>query len=171
MALFVANTSKQHVELHYWVEGVSKKVVTKIKPGEQVEVYKQGSHVDHQRIVDQHKIYGLIPVSEIDRSQAFVGQCYQFDKPIPHDRLFTTMERNDDVLYEQALERRKEAAASTDDLVQRAAQETDMKVANFEVEIQEIEQKGVDQQIHEVLTMDKNGSQEPQKRRGRPRRN
>lgn len=168
MPLYIANCSKFNYELHYWVDNSKKPVVTKIRPGGQESVYPQGTRDDHERIVEQHKIYGLIPVSEIDRTKEFVGQCYQFDTPITHDRLFTTMERNDDVLYEQALERRKEAMASTDDLVRRAAQETDWKVGNIEVEIKEVEQKGVEPQIHEVIKIGDDDNQP--KRRGRPRR-
>jgi len=171
MALYIANCSKQMFEIHYWVDGSpNKPVVTKIKPGAQENIYPQGSSVDHKRIVDQHKPYGLIPVSEIDRHDGFVGQCYQYDKPIPLDRLQSTMQRNDDELYAQSQERRKEAAAATDDTVRRAAQESEMKVDNFEVEITEVEQKGVDQQVHEVISVGENSQEEP-RRRGRPRRN
>jgi hypothetical protein len=169
--LYIANVSKQTWEIHYWVDGSpNKPVVTKIKPGGQENIYPQGSSVDHQRIVDQHKTYGLIPVSEVDRHDGFVGQCYQFGTPIPLDRLQSTMKRNEEDLYAQSQERRKEAAAATDDTVRRAAQESEMKVDNFEVEITEVEQKGVDQQVHEVISVGDGGQQEP-RRRGRPRRN
>lgn len=166
--LYVANLSKQNIEFIYWVENSKKPVVTKIKPGQQESVYPQGSRVDHERIVDQHRMYGLIPVSELDRRQGFVGQCYQYDDPIPLDRLYTGMTNNEDALVTEALERRKEAAASSDDLMQKAAQETDSKLGNFEVEIQEIEQKGVEPTVHEVITVGEE-AQEP-RRRGRPRR-
>jgi hypothetical protein len=169
MPLYVANVTKKVFELHYWVENTHKPIVEKIQPGGQKSIYPQGNQVDHQRIVDQHKVYGLIPVSEIDRSKEFIGQCYQFDKPITHERMFSMFERNDEILYEDAQRRRQEAAAATDDLVKRAAQETDNKVKNFEMEIEEVEQKGVDTQVHEVITVSED-AQEP-RRRGRPRRN
>jgi hypothetical protein len=52
--------------------------------------------------------------------------------------------------------------------MKRAAQETDTKIQNFEVEIEEVEQKGVEPQIHEVITV---GEDNPEpRRRGRPRR-
>lgn len=171
--LFVANCSKFNYELHYWVENSKKPVVTKIRPGAQESIYPQGTRDDHARIIDQHKVYGLTPVNEIDRSNIFVGQCFQFDTPIPHDRLFTTMERNDDVLYEQALERRKEAAAATSDGIRRDAQDADVKVGNIEIEIKEVEQKGVTQTVHEIMSVGEEGEVAPQepRRRGRPRRN
>jgi hypothetical protein len=166
--LYVANLTKQEFHLIYWVENSKKPVVTKIKPGQQESVYPQGNHVDHERIVEQHRMYGLIPVSELDRRPGFVGQCYQYDDPIPLDRLYTGMTNNEDALVKQALERRKEAAASSDDLMQKAAQETDSRLGGFEVEIEEVEQKGVEPQIHEVITV---GEDNPEpRRRGRPRR-
>jgi hypothetical protein len=169
MPLYVVNATKKTFELHYWVENTHKPIVDKIPPGGQKSIYPQGTQTDHQRIVDQHKMYGLVAVSEIDRSKEFIGQCYQFDKPITHDRLFSMFERNDDILYEDALTRRKEAAAATDDLVKRAAQESDNKVKNFEMEIEEVEQKGVDTQVHEVITV--GDDEAPKRGRGRPRRN
>ncbi|WP_027798253.1 hypothetical protein [Paraburkholderia dilworthii] len=170
MALYVANLTKQEFNLIYWVENSKKPVVTKIKPGQQESVYPQGNRVDHERIVDQHRMYGLIPVSEMDRHREFVGQLYQYDTPIPLDRLYTGMTKNEDALVQQALERRKEAAVSSDDLMKRAAQETDAHLGNFEVEIQEVEQKGVEATVHEVISV---GDDAPQERRGRgrPRRN
>ena len=171
MALFIANCSKQTFELHYWVDGSpNKPVVTKIRPGSQESIYPQGSHVDHQRIVEQHKPYGLVPVSEVDRYEGFIGQCFQYDTPIPLDRLQSTMKRNEEELYAQAQERRKEAAAATDDTVRRAAQESAMKVDNFEVEITEVAQKGVDQTVHEIITVG-DAPQDQKRGRGRPRRN
>ncbi|CDY79473.1 hypothetical protein BGLT_02254 [Caballeronia glathei] len=168
MTLYVGNLTKQVFELHFWVENTKKPIVVKIQPGSQANVYPQGSHLDHENIVGQHKMYGLTQVSEIDRRKEFVGHCYQFDTPIPLDRLFTTMERNDDMLYDQALERRKEAALAMDETMKRTAQETDTKLQNFEVELQEVEQKGVDTQVHEVITV--GDGEQQQRRRGRPRR-
>lgn len=168
MALYVANTSKQVFQLHFWVERTSRPIVVDIGPGKQASIYQEGSRADHENIVGQHKMYGLIPVSEIDRHKGFIGQCYQFDTPIPMERLQETMLNNDDVIDDQAVERRKEAAASSDDLLKKAAQESESKIASFEMEIEEVEQKGVDSQIHEVITVGEE-AQEP-RRRGRPRR-
>lgn len=168
MSLYVANLTKQVFEFHYWTENTKRPVVAKIQPFSQVNVHPQGTRMEHENIVDQHKMYGLVPVNELDRHRDFVGQCYQFDDPIPLDRLQTMLKRNDEVLYKQALERRKEAAASMDDMMQRTAQETDTNIAGLEVEIQEVEQKGVDPQVHEVITV---GEENQPRRRGRPRKN
>jgi len=169
MSLFIANVSKQNFQLHFWVERTSRPIVVDIPPGSQKSIYQEGTRSDHENIVGQHKMYGLIPVSEIDRHKGFVGQCYQFDTPVPMERLFETMKNNDESLYELSAERRKEAAASADDLLKRAAQETDSKVSAFAIEIEEMEQKGVDTQVHEVITMNDEESNKS-RGRGRPRR-
>ena len=168
MALYVANLTKQVFEFHYWVENTKRPVVTKIQPFSQQNIHPTGSRAEHDNIIEQHKMYGMIPVNSIDRTKGFIGQCYQFDTPIPLDRLQTMVERNDDILYEQALERRKEAAASMDDVMKRTAQETDTNIGSLEIELQEVEQKGVDPQVHEVITVG-DDAQQP-RRRGRPRR-
>lgn len=167
MALFVANLSKHNFQLHFWTERTQRPIVTEIPPGKQVSIYPEGSRADHESIVNQHQIYGLIPASEVDRFDGFVGQCYQFDMPIPLDRLYNTMKDNDDVLYNEAVERRKEAAAASDDLMRKAAQETDSKIASFEVEIEEVEQKGIEPQVHEVITVGEEKPQQQERRRGR----
>jgi hypothetical protein len=168
MALYIANLTKYDFQLHYWVEGVTKPVIENIGPGKQKSIYPKGNDIDHQRIVDQHKIYGMIPASEIDRNPGFIGQCYQFDKPITHDKLYTTMIRNDDVLNDQAHELRKQMAVASDDIVRRTFQEADTPLNNFEVQIEEVEQRGVDRQINEVISVGEGESEPP--RRGRPRK-
>ena len=168
MALYVANLTKFNFQLQFWVEGVNKAVIVNFNPGEQKSVYPDGNAVDHQRIVDQHRMYGMTPWSEVARQRGFVGHCFQFDSPMPLNGMIEAMLKNEDVLNDQALERRKEMAVASDDLMQRTAQETETKLNNFEVEIEEVEQKGIDPQIHEIISVGEE-AQEP-RRRGRPRK-
>jgi hypothetical protein len=169
MSLYVANLTKFNFQLQFWVEGVNKAVIVNFTPGEQKNVYPEGNAVDHQRIIDQHRVYGMTPWAEVARQRGFIGQCYQFDATMPLNGMIEAMLKNEDVLNDQAHERRKEMAAASDDLMQKTAQETDTKINSFEVEIEEVEQKGVDPQIHEIISV---GEDNPEpRRRGRPRRN
>lgn len=170
MALYIANLTKFNFQLQFWVEGVNKAVIVNFTPGEQKSVYPEGNSIDHQRIIDQHRVYGMTPWAEVGRQREFIGQCYQFDTAMPLNGMVEAMLKNEEMLNRQALERRKEMAVASDDLMQRTAQETDTKLGNFEVEIEEVEQKGVDPQIHEVISVGDDAPQEP-RRRGRPRRN
>lgn len=154
MSLFIANTTKQVYELHFWVEGSKRPYVTIIRPGTQENVYPQGARQEHEHIIEQHTAYGLKAVNEIDRSKEFIGQCYQFDKPIPYDRLMSTYQRNDTVMNQQAQERRKEAAIAMDHILGKSAQENNMEMKNFEIGYKETEQRGVEKQIDETVIVE-----------------
>jgi hypothetical protein len=49
-------------------------------------------------IIAQHVKYGLIAVSEIDRTKAYFGLCYQFDKPIDVERIMQGVAHNTEQL-------------------------------------------------------------------------
>jgi len=167
--LFIANCTKQDFEFHFWVDENTRPITTKIRMGSQMLIYEQGTKSDHEHIIKQHQIYGLKPVNEIDRTKEFVGLCYQFEKPIPLDRLQTTFDHNDDAMAHSAQEHRKLATLSMDDTLKRSAQETDSTLANFEVEVVEQQQKGVDTKIHESIVVENQAAQS--RGRGRPRNN
>jgi uncharacterized protein YtpQ (UPF0354 family) len=166
MALYIGNCSKQTFEFNYWVGENKKYFTTVIRHGGQESVFEKGTRQDHEYIVDQHKIYGLIPVSEIDRSKEFVGLCYQYDKPITLDRLQTTFDHNDEVMAHASQEHRKIATLAMDDILNRSAQNSDATLQNFEVGIVEQAQKGVDTQVNETITVENPASRS----RGRPRK-
>lgn len=169
MPLFVANISKQTHDLLFWIGENKSYFSQKIRPGEQVSVYPQGSRSDHEFIVEQHRQYGIKNINEIDRTKEFVGLCFQFDKSIPLDRLQSTFAHNDDVMMEASRSRRMEATLSMDDMLKKVSQETDSKMSNFEVDIEELSQKGVDKQVDETYIVDGPTDAAPA-RRGRPRR-
>jgi hypothetical protein len=157
MALFVANTTKQHHEFNFWVPEQRRFFTVKIQAGGQENIYPQGTRDVHEYIIAQHKVYGIKPVSEIDRAKGFVGLCYQFDKPISTDRLNETIERNDLSLNESARERRKEAALAMDAQLSEVARDTRNGLSNLEVEVIEEEKKGVDSQVNETIVVEKQG--------------
>lgn len=169
MSLYIANTSKQIFEFHFRLPEKRQTVVVKIRPGQQENIYPQGSRDVHEYIVEQHRVYGLLPVNEIDRTKAFVGQCYQFDKPIQVDRLMSNFQRNDEWMNEQALERRKEAAAATSLNMDKLAQESDSEVVALEIDVVEQRRAGSDDGVAERIEID-NGRNTESRRRGRPRR-
>lgn len=165
MALYIANTSKQHQEINFRIPGNQRHFTAKIGPGKQESVYKEGTRDDHVSIVEQLKVYGLRSVEDIDRSKEFVGLCYQFDKAISADKLMPVFSHNDQIITREAQERRQEAAIAMDDALSRTAQETGAKFNGLEVEIEEQEQKGVDTQINEAIEVEN-----PARGRGRRRR-
>ena len=165
--LYVGNCTKQTFEFNYWVGENKKFFTTLIRPGGQEDVYPKGNRSDHEHIVEQHQIYGLKPIGEIDRAKEFVGLCYQYDKPIPTDRLYAVFENNDKAMSHTSQELRKESTLSMDHMLKRSAQERDAKLQDFEVGVVEQAQKGVDTKINETIVIE---GQESTRGRGRPRK-
>ncbi|WP_343743369.1 hypothetical protein [Herbaspirillum huttiense] len=163
--LFIANTTKQNHEFHYWMPEQRKTIVKMIRAGSQEEIHPGAGREAHEYIVAQHVQFGLKPVNEIDRTKEFIGLCYQFDRPISSERMNETFEHNDEVLKQQAQERRKEAAIATESQLEEIASQSHNGLRNFEVEIVEEAQKGVDIQVNETIEVARPG------RRGRPRNN
>ena len=80
--LFIANCKKQAEDFNYRIPEVVRTYVQSIPAGGQIEVYRDAPMDVLEGIVEQHRMYGLVNVSEIDRTKEFANLCYQFDKPI-----------------------------------------------------------------------------------------
>jgi hypothetical protein len=157
MPLYVANLSRNVLEFTYRVAGENRYFTTKILPFAQESIYSRGTPDELASIVDQNKPYGLVAVSDIDRTKAFIGMCYQFDKPIQPDKMIPVARHNDDVLTRDAQESRKITAIAMDNALARSAQETGLKFNGVEVELEEQEQKGSDTQINETIAVEGQG--------------
>lgn len=166
MSLYVANTSRCTLDFTFNVRGIPRHFKVTIPPFSQHSIYPDGTKDDHADIVGQNKRYGLVAVSDIDRTKTFIGMCYQFDRPIQQDKMLKVAPHNDGVRLAEAQESRKIAAIAMDDALSRAAQETGEKFQGVEIEIEEQEQKGSDVQIKETIAVDN-----PSRGRGRPRKN
>ena len=161
--LYVANCTKQRHEFMYRAPEQKQPILQVIDIGSQIMVWKDAPKDDLIGIVDQHEHYGLIPVANIDRSKHFVGMCYSFDKPIDVNKIMYTVENNDAVLEERALEARKEAAQVISHSLGQIAQDTGNGLNAVEVEVQEMARPGHEAKVHETITVQREG--------GRRRRN
>lgn len=162
MTLYVANLSRNVLEFTYRIAGENRYFTTKIMPFTQESVYPGGTADEHAFIVEQNARYGLIPVSDIDRTKRFIGMCYQYDKPIQPDKMMPVAQHNEDALNREALESRKIAAIAMDEALARTAQESGVKFNGLEVDLEEQEQKGAQQQVNETIAVETQG-----RRRGR----
>jgi hypothetical protein len=117
--LYIANCMKQTYEFIYRVPGEDMQTLRKlntvtIPPGAQARIHGEASLSVLEAIVEQHRHYGLIPVSEIVRTKEFVGICFSFDKPVPIDQLQYAVEHNDGVLFDRGTQQREDAAIVVD---------------------------------------------------------
>lgn len=117
MKLFIGNATRQNNVFTYRLP--ERKVVAQdVTHGAQIQITGDLSARDIDAILDQHRPYGLVPVSEIDRTKDFAGLCYQTDKPIPITQLMRAMKHNVDALVERGKKIREEVAISESNLLE-----------------------------------------------------
>lgn len=157
MSLYVANLSRNTLEFTYRVPGELRYFTTKILPFAQELIYPEGTADEHASIVEQNKPYGLIDVSEIDRTKRFIGMCYQFDKPIQASKMIPVAAHNEDALNREAQESRKIAAVAMNATLAKTAQESGMKYNGVEIDLEQQEKKGADPQVNETIAVETQG--------------
>jgi len=164
MSLFIFNSTKCVREVSYRIPGERRAFMTRIEAGKQAEIYSGGTKDDHAAIVEQLKPYGIVAYSEIDHSRGFIGLVYQFDHEIKPAKMLNIYKKNDEVRNEESRESRKITAAATDEMLARAAQETDIPYQGMEVKLEEEDSLDADASVSETLQVNS------PKRRGRPRK-
>jgi hypothetical protein len=117
--LYIANCMKQTYEFIYRVPGDDMQTLRKlntvtISPGTQARVHVEAPLSVLDAIVDQHRHYGLVPVSEMVTTRGFVGICYSFDRPVPLDQLQYAVDHNDGVLFDRGTKQQEDAAIVVD---------------------------------------------------------
>jgi len=163
--LYVANASKQRHDFIYRIPEETAVRRQQIAPGGQITVYQPNASPDVlHKIIDQHKVYGLIDVAEIDRRKPFVGLCYSFDKPIKVEKIMYADEHNAGVLTEVSQEARKLSAAALHEAINRVT-EGAAKLDALELEVIE-QNKPSDPGLNEVVTVNRTGNDSSTPRRG-----
>ena len=160
--LFIANTKKQAEDFVYRIPEVVRTYMQSIPAGGQIEVYRDAPMDVLEGIVEQHRIYGLVNVSEIDRTKEFANLCYQFDKPITQNQIMYGIEHNSDVLEVRGNEMRKKAAVAINNNLERAAEESgNNKVKAVEVGIKEekTDQGDTASKLEQTVRVAKEGSE------------
>jgi hypothetical protein len=121
--LYLANLGKQTHEFHYRIpaeQGFSRREqVQTITPGTQQMIHGEAPMPVLEAIVEQHRIYGLIEVSELVNHHGFAGLVASFDKPVQLDVLNYGIDRNQGELHDIGVKRREEAAVAFDAAVEQ----------------------------------------------------
>lgn len=167
--LFIANTTKQHHEFVYRVpeDGRNVPIMQKIPVGECVMIYKDDSTAVLDAIIDQHARYGLVAVSEIDRTKDFIGLAYQFDQPIDVDKIIRALSHNDMVLKAMGEEQRKQAAVAIASTIDAKTEDAGVKLAGLDVTIEEVDRRdGTDTALNETVSVAKEGTRPQRRTRG-----
>lgn len=108
--MYIGNASQQLVKFAYRTPESGGVRTQDIPIGGQIQLSGDLSTSEIDCIIDQHKKYGLISVSEVDRSKMFSGLCYSVDRPISASILQRAVAKNMDTLVERGKEIRRDAA-------------------------------------------------------------
>ena len=88
MDLYIANASMQTFDFMYRVPGTNGVRKQTIPIGEQIKISGSLSQPEVDAIIDQHRPYGMVESSELDRVRGRFGALvYSVDKPVAASRL------------------------------------------------------------------------------------
>lgn len=122
--LFIANATRQFLDFTYRLPESSGPRVQRIRPGGQIRISGDLSQKGVDAVVDQHRKYGLVRVSEIDRTKDFSGICYDVDRPVQVEKLRRAMAKKTEVLVERGREIRKMAAIANNNALEASLEES-----------------------------------------------
>jgi hypothetical protein len=158
--MYIANCTNQVQDFQYRLPESNKIYKQPISIGDQIRLSGDLSTPDIEAIISQHQIYGLVPVSEIDRSKDFVGLCWQLDRPIDVEKVKRALAVNMRVLDARGKEIRKEAAVAVSNSVEAELSNTPDRLKALEFSIEEQPNKdGRDIQVNEQLRVTRDPSQ------------
>ena len=119
MDLYIANASMQTFDFMYRVPGTNGVRKQTIPIGEQIKISGSLSQPEVDAIIDQHRPYGMVESSELDRVRGRFGALvYSVDKPVAASRLAQAQDVRIDDLVKQGAESRKAAAIQANKLIE-----------------------------------------------------
>jgi hypothetical protein len=121
--LYVGNVSKQIYQFAYRSLERAGVIVQPIPIGGQIRIAPNGTKVDLTSpeidyIVEQHRMYGMVPVDEVENAGPFSGLCYSIGKPISVEKLHRAMRKKEEALKLFGQKMRQEAALAVNSQIE-----------------------------------------------------
>ena len=139
--LYVANCTQQNIDFVYRVSEPSNSVRRQPIPiGGQILISGLLSEGDVNHIVNQHAVYGMVRVDEIDHAKPFIGLCYDVDRPVPAKRIIYALEHNQDVLIGLGKKIREESAIALNNQVEAGLQHSGLPGTVQKIEVSAVEE-------------------------------
>lgn len=132
--MYVANCTNQAQDFIYRLPEVPAPRVQRIEIGRQILISGDLSQKDVEAVVSHHARYGLIKVSEIDRTRPFVGLCWD-EKPISVERVKRLWLHNQGVLTQRGKDQRQAAAVAANNAVE---EQTPGALKSLELMVEEV---------------------------------
>lgn len=139
-SLFIANTSNKHNEFLFRLPGVEQVRRIIINAGTQQEVLRNAQSEEIEYVINQHRVYGLVESSQVQKVDKFTGILYSIDKPVTVNAIQIALEKNSEILLQEGYELRKIAAVATNAALEETlSQNRSMgKQRAIEMEVEEI---------------------------------
>lgn len=140
--MFIANATKQPHEFSFRLPGEDmasfKRVSVRTLPPGGQDVVAEGPLTVLEGIIEQYRIYGIVPLDEAVKTRGFIGYIFSIDEPIDVERLGYAADHNQGVLWERGLRQRQEMAIGIDHALEDGIR---APVRTFELEIAEDAEK------------------------------
>ncbi len=133
--MYVANATKQTHEFIYRLPEKTEAHRQSIQPGSQIRIPLELSQPDLDAVIAQHERYGMIHISQVDKTKPFAGLVYSLDRPVHETKMQELIQHNEDVLVQRGRKIREEAAIATNQRMERDIFEARMPDQLREVEI------------------------------------
>lgn len=133
--LFVMNCKKQDEVFSFRVPETGRLMTQTIPKGGQLQIYRDESEAVLRAIAEQHRMYGMVEASEIDRTKPFINLAFQIDKPFTPNQIMYGFEHNTEVLTTRGEEMRNNAAVAIGSNLERVAAEQGRRVTASELEL------------------------------------
>jgi len=143
--LFIGNVSKQIFQFAYRSLERQGVIVQTIPIGGQIRVSPNGSRTDLttpeiDAIVDQHRMYGMVPIEEIDHTKdPFSGLVYSIGKSMSAEKLLKAMRKKEEALKQFGQKMRQEAALAVNSQIE---EQIGAPLRNLEMSFAEEEPRG-----------------------------
>ncbi len=140
MKLYIANTTKQHLVLHYRMIEMPPNAPAyslKIRMGGQEVIPHDLQSEDITFLLHQWRHFGLVEHSGVDRTKGFVGLSYRVEKPVTESQIERVLEHNDGAATARSEKVFQESGASLADIVAKRAAEQGTNLLQTSVSVQE----------------------------------
>ena len=141
MDLYIGNATRQVQQFCYRVPEQGGVRVQDIAIGTQIKISGDLNSAQIDSIIDQHRVYGLIPAKEAGKVKDFAGLCYSVGKPIKAERLQLAMDANQVVLKARGEQLRRDAAISVNNAIEGQLDEMGTGTRLREVEMSAAEEE------------------------------
>lgn len=165
--LYVANCTKQDTDFLYRIPETQQVHRQHIKVGHQVLIYKDTTSDVIQNIIDQHQVYGMVAVEDVDRSKHFVGTCYQIGKPIEMGRVQYAIQHNDETRTIQANEAMAATLAARNNATEEELRGSGTTLDSLKMTIEEELKPDQSDGLSQTLSIDKEQASALRTSRGR----